>query len=204
MAKSPLTNTAESSDVSKTTAGSMPSGSKSEKKKKTLEDLFEDNLKDIFSAEKQLLTALPEMAQAAESEELQDAFEDHLQQTKRHVTRLEKIFSRLGIDKTTVEKCAAMEGLIKECKKTITEFEENAARDSALIIGAQKIEHYEIAAYGSLYELADVLGHGKIMETLGLTLEEESDADKLLSQIAEDINDEAYELSEGGYAAYRN
>ena len=203
MAKSPLTDTAESSEVAKTTLG-QSSGSKSEKKKKTLEDLFEENLKDIFSAEKQLLSALPEMVQAAESEELQDAFADHLEQTKRHVTRLEKIFSRLGINTSSVEKCAAMEGLIKECKKTIAEFEENAARDSALIIGAQKIEHYEIAAYGSLCELADVLGHAKIMDMLGQTLDEEEKTDKFLTEIAEDINDDAYELSSSNHAVSRN
>src|SRR5687767_4788401 len=125
MAKSPLTDTADSSEVTKTTQGHSPNSSNGSKKKKTLEDLFEDNLKDIFSAEKQLLAALPEMIQACENEELQDNFESHLQETKRHVSRLEKIFSRLGINQSSVEKCAAMEGLIKECKKTIAEFEEN-------------------------------------------------------------------------------
>jgi ferritin-like metal-binding protein YciE len=204
MAKSPLTDTTASSDVNKIVLGHSPSSLKKGKKKKTLEDLFEDNLKDIFSAEKQLLSALPEMGDAAESEELQDLFQDHLEESKRHVTRLEKIFSRLGIDKSSVEKCAAMEGLIKECRKTIAEFEENAARDSALIIGAQKIEHYEIAAYGSLCELADVLGLGKIKEILGLTLDEEEEADDLLSQIAEDVNDEAFEMSSRKRVARQN
>lgn len=204
MAKSPLNDSTESSDITKTTGAHSSSSVKNEKKLKTLHNLFEDNLKDIFSAEKQLLSALPELADAVENEELQDILQGHLQETKRHVTRLEKIFSRLGIDRSSVEKCVAMEGLIRECKKTIAEFEENAVRDSALIISAQKIEHYEIAAYGSLCELANVLGHGKMKEILGLTLDEESEADEILSEIAEDINDEAYEISGRKHSAYRN
>jgi len=167
-----------------------------DKKEKSLEELFEEGLKDIYSAETQLVEALPKIAKAAGSEELQDAVENHLQQTKRHVERLEKIFSRLNIDKSDVEKCAAMEGLIKEGDKIINEFEESPVRDSALIIGSQKIEHYEIAAYGSLCELADVLGHGKIVELLGRTLDEEKETDEKLTELAQDINDEAYEESQ--------
>jgi ferritin-like metal-binding protein YciE len=161
----------------------------------SLEDLFENNLRDIYSAEKQLLEALPKIAEAAYSEDLQDAVRDHLEQTRRHVERLEKIFSRLGIDKSSEEKCLAMEGLIKECDRTLEKFEESPVRDSALIIGAQKIEHYEIAAYGSLCELADVLGLTGALNSLERTLEEEGDADKNLTEIARDINDEAFELS---------
>jgi ferritin-like metal-binding protein YciE len=162
----------------------------------TLEDLFENNLKDIYSGEKQLLQALPKVAEAAYNEDLQDAIREHLEQTKRQVERLDKIFSRLGIDKGAEEKCLAMEGLIKECNRTIEEFEESPVRDSALIIGAQKIEHYEIAAYGSLCELADVLGLSGAMGLLERTLEEEETADRNLTDIAKDINDEAFEMSQ--------
>jgi ferritin-like metal-binding protein YciE len=166
------------------------------KNQKNLRDLLETGLKDIYSAEKQLVMALPEIAQAADSEELQDAVEDHLEQTKRHVERLDKIFDRLRISKTPEKKCEAMAGLLEEGKKILTEFERGPVRDSALIIGSQKIEHYEIAAYGSLCELADVLGEEKVHDILGRTLDEEEETDKILSEIAQQVNDEAHELSE--------
>jgi ferritin-like metal-binding protein YciE len=165
-------------------------------KGQTLEDLFENNLKDIYSGEKQLVQALPKVAEAAYNEDLQDAFREHLEQTKRQVERLEKIFSRLGIEKNEEEKCLAMEGLIKECNRLIEEFDESPVRDSALIIGAQKIEHYEIAAYGSLCELADVLGLTGALNLLERTLDEEETTDKNLTDIAKDINDEAFESSQ--------
>ena len=166
------------------------------KKQKSLEDLLEENLKDVYSAETQLVKALPEMAKAAYSEDLQDAFENHLNETKRQVERLEKIFSRLDIQKSDVEKCAAMEGLIEEGQKVIEEFEEGPVRDSALIIAAQKVEHYEIASYGSLCELCDVLGYYQIGSVLGRTLDEEKNTDETLTDIAQDVNDEAFEMSE--------
>lgn len=166
----------------------------SSKSQSKLEDLFEENLKDIYSAEKQLVEALPKVAQAAYSEDLQDAIENHLNETKRHVERLEKVFSRLNIDKGEEEECMAMKGLIEECNRTIEDFEESPVRDSAIIINAQKIEHYEIAAYGSLVELADVLGLSGPMSLLERTLDEEGNTDKLLTDIAKEINDEAYEL----------
>ncbi len=165
------------------------------KQTKTLDDLLKDGLKDIYSAEMQLIEALPEMAKACYSEELHEAFTMHLQQTKRHAERIEKIFSRLEIDKSEVEKCAAMEGLIKEGKKIIEEYEEGHVKDSALIIAAQKVEHYEIATYGSLCELCDVSGYHQFATLLGRTLEEEETTDKDLSHIAEMINDEAIEES---------
>jgi ferritin-like metal-binding protein YciE len=167
----------------------------SKKGEKTLEDLFEEGLLDIYNAETQLIDALPEMAKAAESEDLEDAFNTHLQETRRQVERLEKIFDRLGIDKNQAETCKAMEGLVKENKKVIEEFDRSPVRDSALIIGAQKVEHYEIASYGSLVELADVLGYEKIADILDRTLQEEGDTDKHLSSIAQDVNDEACEMS---------
>jgi len=165
------------------------------KKTKTLDELFEAALKDIYSAEKQLVEALPKMAEAADNEELQDAFNKHLHETQRHVQRIEKICERLQLEPEG-ETCAAMEGLIKEGQKIIDEFERSPVRDSAMIIGAQKIEHYEIASYGSLCELADVLGHGRIHELLGRTLDEEENTDHDLSILAQDINDEAHELSQ--------
>ncbi len=164
-------------------------------KQKTLEDLLEDGLKDIYSAETQLIEALPEMAKAADSEDLQDAFTKHLNETKRHAERLEKIFSRLGIQKNIAKKCEAMEGLIEEGKTIMREFEEGSVRDSALIIAAQKVEHYEIASYGSLCELCDVLGFNQIGSSLARTLEEEKNTDEHLSEIARDVNDDAYEMS---------
>jgi ferritin-like metal-binding protein YciE len=175
---------------------SKDSSSKKSGKQKTLEDLFEKKLKSMYDAEQQLVKALPEIAQAADNEELQDAINEHLQQTKRHVERLEKIFDRLQIDKSESEVCEVMTGLINSGKKTIEEIEAGPVRDSALIIGAQEIEHHEIAAYGSLCELADVLGHSKIADLLDRTLQEEEDTDKKLTYIAQDINDEAYEMSD--------
>lgn len=187
-------NKTESIKGGKSAAGSETK-SGTGKKQKTLDELFEDGLKDIYSAETQLVEALPEMVKAAYSEDLQDAISKHLQETKRHVERLEKIFSRMNISKSGVEKCKAMEGLIAENKKIIEEYEESAVRDSALIIGAQKVEHYEIASYGSLCELADVLGYNNIHDLLGRTLDEEEYTDNDLSDLATYINDEAYETA---------
>jgi ferritin-like metal-binding protein YciE len=167
----------------------------SKEKSNTLDNLFEEGLKDIYSAEKQLIEALPKMARASYSEDLKDAFTQHLEETKFQAQRLEKIFTRLRIDKTEKKKCEAMAGLIEEGKQIIENFEEGPVRDSALIIGAQKVEHYEIATYGSLCELADVLGYGKIRDILGQSLEEEETTDHTLSDIAQPVNDEAYEIS---------
>jgi ferritin-like metal-binding protein YciE len=157
---------------------------------KTISDVFEKELKDIYNAEKQLVSALPEMAEAASSDDLKQAFEDHLEETKEHVKRIEKAFSILGIDREE-EQCEAMEGLIEEGKKIINDFEEGEVRDCALIIGAQKIEHYEIAAYGSLCELAEVMGKHRVADLLDETLEEEENADKKLTEVAEMVNDGA-------------
>lgn len=161
----------------------------------TLHTLLERGLKDIYSAEKQLVEALPQFAQAADNEELEDALNDHLEQTRKQVARLEKAFERMGIEKDDSEKCISTQGLIEETNKIIQEFSRGPVRDSALIIGAQKIEHYEIASYGSLCELADVLGEDRLEDLLGRSLEEEEEADELLSEIARDVNDEAAEMS---------
>lgn len=164
-------------------------------KTKTLEELLEDGLKDVYSAEKQLIEALPEIAKAAYDEELEAAFNRHLEQTRKHAERIEKICDRLDI-KPSGKTCKAMEGLIAEGRDLISEYKQSPVRDSALIIAAQKIEHYEIASYGSLCELADVLGHQKIVAILDRTLQEEEATDHLLTDIAHDINDDAYALAQ--------
>jgi ferritin-like metal-binding protein YciE len=161
----------------------------------TLHTLLEHGLKDIYSAEKQLVEALPEIAQAVDNEELEEAINTHLEQTRKQAMRLEKVFERMGINKDEMEECVAMKGLIEEGRKIIQEFQRGPVRDSALIIGCQKVEHYEIAAYGSLCELADVLGEERLGDLLGRSLEEEEETDELLSEIAQDVNDEAAEIS---------
>jgi ferritin-like metal-binding protein YciE len=161
---------------------------------KTLDDLFETGLNDIYSAEKQLVDALPLMEEAAQHPKLKKAFSKHLKQTMRHAERLEKIFEKMDIGKTG-ETCKAMEGLVTESNKVISEFQPHPVRDSALIIAAQKVEHYEMASYGSLAELADVLGYSKAGNLLHATLVEEEETDVLLTEIAMEINDEACEYS---------
>ncbi len=178
-----------------TSSGATSESSNGKSKSHSLHELFEKGLKDIYSAEKQLVAALPEIAKAVDNEELEEAVNRHLEQTKKHVDRLEKIMERLHISKQEEEKCEAMAGLIEEGRKIISDFDRSPVRDSALIIGAQKIEHYEIASYGSLCELADVLGESKIHDLLGRTLDEEEETDQMLTEIAQEINDEAYELS---------
>lgn len=188
---------ARSNQSSKSSNKKPNSSTQGDKKKThTLEDLLKEEIKDIYSAETQLVEALPKIAKACFSEDLQDAVTEHLQETKRQVERLEKAFSRLGIDKSEVETCAAMKGLIEEGNKIIEEFDESPVRDSALIIGSQKIEHYEIASYGSICELCDVLGYHQLGDLLGRSLNEEERTDKDLTELAQQINDEAYTLSE--------
>jgi ferritin-like metal-binding protein YciE len=159
---------------------------------KSLDDLYETGLNDAYSAEKQLIESLPLLEEAAENPQLKKAFSRHLKQTQRQAERLEKIFDKMGIRKTG-DTCKAMEGLVAEANKIISEFQPGAVRDSALIIAAQKVEHYEIATYGSLAELSDVLGYTKAKNVLGLTLEEEEQTDELLSRIAMNVNDSALE-----------
>lgn len=176
-----------------------PQKAKGQNGKESLKKIFEELLQDTYSAETQIVQALPEMAKAAHSEELQDAFETHLTQTKKQIERLEKIFTRLRIERKS-EKCKAMEGLVEEGQKIIKEHTDSVTRDVALIIAAQKVEHYEIAAYGSLVELADVLNLNKVADILETTLEEEKDTDELLSDIAQQVNDEAFEYNSEEYS----
>jgi ferritin-like metal-binding protein YciE len=149
-----------------------------------LDDLYLDQLKDLYSAEKQLVQALPKMAKAASSEELKMGFEEHLGQTKNHVARLEQIFAALGSSPGR-KKCVAMEGLIEEGQEAI-ELEGNASvRDAALIAAAQRVEHYEIAAYGTVRTYAQHLGYSDQNNLLQMTLDEEGATDKKLTALAE-------------------
>jgi len=157
-----------------------------------LQELFIEELRDIYWAEKHLVKALPKMEKATSSEELASAFADHLAVTQEQVSRLEQVFELLG-EKPRGKKCEAMEGLVKEAESVIEDTEEGSStRDVALIIAAQKVEHYEIAAYGGLATLAKTMGKNQIKELLGQTLEEEKETDELLTQLAENnINQSA-------------
>ena len=153
--------------------------------------LFMDELKDIYWAEKHLVKALPKMQKAASTAELVNAFADHLTATKQHVSRVEEIFEMMGV-RPVAKKCEAMEGLVAEAQELIQEEDESAVLDAGLIIAAQKVEHYEIAAYGSLRTLATRMGHTDAANLLEQTLDEEKETDVLLTQIAEtSVNEEA-------------
>jgi ferritin-like metal-binding protein YciE len=153
-------------------------------------DLLVHELKDLYSAENQLIKALGKMAKAAASEELREAFETHLQETEEHVARLEQIGKRLG-EAMRGKKCKAMEGLVEEGKEVMEEDGEPAMLDLALIGAAQKVEHYEIAGYGTARTLAQIAGENEIAEMLQETLDEEGKTDKLLTEIAMELNLEA-------------
>ena len=149
-----------------------------------LQELFIDELKDIYWAEKHLTKALPKMRKASTSEELAQAFEDHLGVTEEHVSRLEEVFELME-EPARAKKCDAMEGLVKEGEGIIEDTDEGTAtRDAGLIMAAQKVEHYEIATYGSLVQLAKTLGRDDVAEILQSTLNEEKEADELLTNIA--------------------
>jgi ferritin-like metal-binding protein YciE len=156
---------------------------------KALKELFIDELKDIYSAENQLIKALPKMAKAASSDDLRAGFEEHLEQTKEHARRIEEICTELG-EKPTGKKCGGMEGLIGEGKEMMDEFEDDVL-DAALISAAQRVEHYEIAAYGTVRTYAELLGHDRAVELLEQTLEEEKETDQKLTELAGAINVEA-------------
>lgn len=151
-----------------------------------LEELLQDELKDLYSAENQIIKALPRMAKAASSPELKRAFERHLEETRRQVERLEAIGEELEM-KLTGKKCAGMEGLLEEGKELMQEIEDDDALDAGLIGAAQKVEHYEIAAYGTARTHAEMLGYRKIAKLLQQTLNEESMTDKKLTQLAESL-----------------
>jgi len=154
-------------------------------------------LRDTYWAEKNLTKALPRMSKAADSQELKEAFDQHLQETEEQISRLEQVFEHYGF-RVTAKKCEAMEGLIEEGKEVMENYDAGPVRDAALIISAQKVEHYEIAAYGSLRTLSQVLGNQEAAQLLQETLDEEAETDEKLTQIALSINQEANEESESG------
>src|SRR5437588_6987275 len=160
-------------------------------KLQTFEDLFIDQLRDLYSAETQIVKALPKMAKAASSDELRGAFEEHLEQTEGHVERLEEIFDRIGV-KPKGKKCEAMEGLLDEGKEILKMDAEPHVRDAALIAGAQRVEHYEMAGYGCARTFARIVGKDDVAEVLQETLDEEAETDRKLTEIAESaVNREA-------------
>jgi ferritin-like metal-binding protein YciE len=164
-------------------------------------ELYIEELRDIYSAETQLVKALPKMAKAAESDELRSGFEEHLEQTKGHVSRLEQIFDALG-EKPTGKKCEGMAGLIKEGGEAAQEDYEGDVKDSALIGAAQRVEHYEIAAYGTVRAMAEKLGEDDAVELLSQTLQEEKDTDVKLSDLSDKMTVEADE-NKKAFAAKR-
>jgi ferritin-like metal-binding protein YciE len=156
-----------------------------------LKELFIDEMKDMYWAEQHLAKALPKMIKVATSEDLKTTISDHLEQTKNHVTRLESAFQSIG-EKAKPVKCLAMEGLLKESDELLSETGKGTeVRDVAIISAAQKVEHYEIASYGTLKTLAATLGFSKAASLFGETLEEEKTADTLLTQVAENYVNEA-------------
>ena len=169
---------------------------RNEKKQNGFRELFENELRDIYWAEKALTKAIPKMIKNATSQELIDALTDHLEVTKGHVERCEKAFELLG-EAATGKKCEAMAGLTKEAEEIMESAKEAMVRDAGIISAAQKVEHYEISTYGGLAQLAETLGLNEIKELLGSTLEEEKQTDEKLSVIAESsVNYEAAEESE--------
>ena len=157
----------------------------------SLRDLYIDELKDLYSAEKQLVKALPKMAKNATNPDLKKAFTDHLEQTEEHVSRLEQIFESLEASPRG-KKCVGMEGLIEEAKEMLEEDAEEDVLDAGLISKAQHVEHYEMAGYGTVRRFAQILGEMEHVELLEQTLNEEKEADQLLTQLADSsINVEA-------------
>ena len=149
----------------------------------SLRDVLQEQLEDILSAERQLVEALPKMAKAASSEELREAVEHHLEETRGHVQRAQEALGELGVSSTSTV-CEGMKGLIEEGEEIIQATGDSLAKDAALIAAAQRVEHYEIAAYGTARQLADDLDLGGIRDLMDQTLDEESQADKLLTKIA--------------------
>ncbi|HTS06248.1 MAG TPA: ferritin-like domain-containing protein [Candidatus Eisenbacteria bacterium] len=180
----------------------------------SVRQLYIDELRDLYNAETQLVKALPKMAKASSNDELRQAFEEHLRQTSEHVSRLEQIFEMLD-EKPTGKKCLGMEGLVKEAAETMKEDYEDAVMDSGIIGAAQRVEHYEIAGYGTVRTLAELIGENEHVTLLEQTLEEEKQTDQKLTELAEDINQQSMdtettetneedEASEGGQRRSRS
>jgi ferritin-like metal-binding protein YciE len=164
---------------------------------KTMEDLFLEEIRDLYDAEKQLVKALPKMAKACTSEELRSAFTEHLEQTRGHVDRLDRIFTAIGA-KSGGAKCAAMEGLVKEGEEMISMTDDGMVRDAGLIAAAQRVEHYEMAGYGSARTFAQHLGRNEAVQLLQETLDEEKETDERLTEIAESMVNERANAESGG------
>ena len=160
----------------------------------TAEELFIDELKDIYSAEKQAVKAFPRLTKAVQSDELKQAMQDHLEQTKGQVERLDRIFEILE-KRSSGKTCEGMKGLVTEAQSQLEEIEKGPVLDCAIIGALQRIEHYEIAAYGTVATLAEAMGQDEVKELLGETLEEEKETDVRLTEVAQSVNSEA--LSEG-------
>jgi len=160
--------------------------------KDSLRGLYIEELRDLYNAETQLVKALPKMAKASNNDQLREAFEEHLRQTSEHVSRLEQIFEQLE-EKPSGKKCLGMEGLVKEGSETMKEDFEDAVMDAAIIGAAQRVEHYEIAGYGTVRDFAQLLGEEDQVSLLEQTLEEEKQADQKLTELAQEINQQANE-----------
>lgn len=178
-------NSAVASQNGKQSNGQQSNGksTKSSMKSSQLMKLFEDELKDIYWAEKALIKAIPKMVKNATSKDLIDALESHLKETENQVTRLEQVFESID-KKASSKKCDAMEGLIKEAEEIMESCEEGAMCDAGIISAGQKVEHYEIASYGTLSQFAETLGLSKAVKLLEATLKEEKAADEKLSKVA--------------------
>jgi ferritin-like metal-binding protein YciE len=159
-----------------------------------LKSLYVDELRDIYNSEQQLIKALPKMAKAANSDELRKGFEEHLEQTRGHATRLEQILSALG-EPVKGKKCKGMAGIVAEGGEMLSEDFEGALMDAALISAAQRVEHYEIAAYGAVHAYAELMGESEAASLLQQTLEEEKETNQKLTELSEGINSEAFEGS---------
>jgi ferritin-like metal-binding protein YciE len=173
----------------RTPRGNMQSESESQGMDNDLHELFLDELADIYNAEHQLTKALPKLAKAAESDELREALEEHLEETEEHISRLEQVAESL--DETLKRKtCKAMQGLVAEGDEIVKEQKDSSALDAGIIAACQKVEHYEIATYGTLISWAEQMGHDEAVKLLRQTEEEESAADEKLTEVAENIANE--------------
>jgi ferritin-like metal-binding protein YciE len=167
--------------------------------KTTLKELFVDELRDLYDDEHQLIKALPKMAKEARNEELRSGIEHHLEQTKEHAQRLGQIFDAIGLSPKG-KKCKGVRGIIAEGKEVVSEDWAGPVKDSAIIGAAQRVEHYEIAAYGTVREFAEMLGEKEAVSLLERTLEEEKETDRKLTEIAHKVNREASENAPEGEA----
>ena len=187
-------DTKKAADTKKTATKKKASGMTGKMKDSEFHEFFVDGLKDIYWAEKHLAKALPKMKKASTSEELAQAFEKHTEETQEHIARLEQVFELLE-EKAVAKKCDAMEGLIKEAESIIEETDKGTMiRDAGLIMAAQKVEHYEIASYGTLRTFAEIMGHTEVVALLDQTLENEKATDVILTEVAvSSINETASE-----------